>query len=95
MSLNYIKCLLTFDNDYNNNKTNYWVKNVAPTGIFVKADNMDNWTIGDSGIPTGWVVYTETEWRLRNAETQSDWNESNDNSIAYIRNKPTISQIAE
>ena len=61
-SLNYIKCLLTFDNDYNNN-TNYWVANVAPTGIFVKADDMNNWTIGDSGIPTGWVVYTETEWR--------------------------------
>ena len=36
-----------------------------------------------------------THGKYHRFANNSDWNESNDNSIAYIRNKPTISQIAE
>ena len=53
-SLNYIKCLAT-DISASNCTTN-WVLDVAPTGIFVKDPSMTSWTIGNNGIPTGWVT---------------------------------------
>lgn len=53
-SLNYIKCLAT---DISARYcTDNWVKNVAPTGTFVKAAGMSDWTIGVNGIPTGWEI---------------------------------------
>ena len=61
-SLNYIKCLAT---DISAQYCTYrWVVNVAATGTFVKNQSMNNWTTGDSGIPTNWTVqnypdYTE------------------------------------
>ena len=33
-----------------------WVRNVAATGTFYKAASMNSLTVGDSGIPTGWVT---------------------------------------
>ena len=33
-----------------------WTKTVAGDGIFVKSSNASSWTIGTSGIPTGWTV---------------------------------------
>lgn len=33
-----------------------WVRNVAATGTFYKAASMTSLTVGDSGIPTGWVT---------------------------------------
>ena len=61
-SLNYIKCLGT--NVDCSNHTVQWVYGVAASGTFVKADSMENeWTIGISGIPSGWTVYTESEWK--------------------------------
>ena len=66
-SLNYIKCLatsLTVTNDSAQElPTANWTTNVAATGIFVKADSMSDWTTGASGIPSGWTVYTESEWK--------------------------------
>ena len=54
-SLNYIKCLAV--NDINTNgSTYYWVAGVASTGTFVKDPNATSWTIGNNGIPTGWVI---------------------------------------
>ena len=53
-SLNYIKCLAT---DISATFcTDYWVLGVASTGTFVKAASMNDWTEGNSGIPTGWTV---------------------------------------
>ena len=53
-SLNYIKCLAT---DISASRcTGNWVNGVASTGTFVKNPNMNDWTEGASGIPTGWTV---------------------------------------
>ena len=53
-NLNYIKCLAT---DISATScTSNWVSEVAPTGTFVKYLNMNNWTTGVSGIPSGWIV---------------------------------------
>ena len=53
-SLNYIKCLATnISADY---CTNYWVGKVSNTGTFVKHPDMNNWTAGVDGIPSGWTV---------------------------------------
>lgn len=56
-SLSYIKCLAT---DISASScTTDWVKNVAATGKFEKNASMSGWTVGDNGIPTGWVVVDE------------------------------------
>lgn len=39
-----------------NSCTYFWVANVAATGTFEKAYNMEDWTTGNSGIPSGWSV---------------------------------------
>lgn len=52
--LNYIKMLAT---DISARDCLYnWVKNVSPTGTFVKHPNMTSLPTGDSGIPEGWTV---------------------------------------
>ncbi len=57
-SLNYIKCLAT---DISATNCTYnWVVNVAPTGTFVKELSMNDWTVGVSGIPSGWTVKNYT-----------------------------------
>lgn len=53
-ALTYIKCLAT-DISSTNCLTN-WVNGVASAGTFVKAYGMSSWTIGNNGIPTGWVT---------------------------------------
>ena len=60
-SLNYIKCLATDISATNCTYT--WVQNVAATGTFIKADFATSWTTGTDGIPSGWNVYTESEWK--------------------------------
>ena len=39
--------------------TSNWVSGVASSGTFVKANSMDDWEEGDSGIPSGWTVDTQ------------------------------------
>lgn len=53
-SLSYIKCLATTISA--TNCLDGWVGGVSNTGTFVKDANMNNWTIGGSGIPSGWEV---------------------------------------
>lgn len=53
-SLNYIKCLAT-SISYSI-ALEYWVQGVSPTGTFVKDANMNDWPIGEHGIPQGWTV---------------------------------------
>ena len=52
--INYIKCLATDISA--RNCTSNWVSGVASTGTFVKSPDMNDWTEGASGIPTGWTV---------------------------------------
>ena len=56
-SLNYIKMLST--NISGNMYSFEWVKDVAPTGTFVKHPDA-NIPTGDNGIPSGWTVETAT-----------------------------------
>lgn len=52
--LNYIKCLAT---DISATScTDDWVYGVSSTGVFVKHPDMNNWSTGTRGIPSGWVV---------------------------------------
>ena len=52
-SLNYILCLAVTKTA--SGCLTDWVKNVSPTGTFVKDENA-TWSTGVSGIPTGWIV---------------------------------------
>lgn len=54
-SLKYVKCLAT-DISSAYYCTSQWLIDVAPTGTFVKAASMTDWTTGNSGIPSGWTV---------------------------------------
>lgn len=54
-SLNYVKCMLT--SGMSNIGTS-WLKEVSPTGTFVKATGA-SWGTGDNGIPSGWTVLEE------------------------------------
>ena len=54
-SLSFIKCLATDISAAS--ATTSWVHGVASQGTFVKSASMTDWTIGDNGIPTGWVIY--------------------------------------
>jgi hypothetical protein len=59
-SLNYIKAL--FRTLSSTSYTKNWVSGVAATGTFVQADDA-TWNVtGNSGVPTGWTVYTESQW---------------------------------
>ena len=49
-SLNYIKCLAT-----STGNTTNWVRNVAGSGLFVKAPGT-NWSRGNGGIPYNWAA---------------------------------------
>jgi hypothetical protein len=56
-SLNYIKCLAA---DINAERcVDEWLSGVSITGTFVKAEFMNDWTRGPSGIPEGWTVVDE------------------------------------
>lgn len=58
-NLNYIKMLATDISA--NNCLNNWVDGVAADGVFIKND-LATWNAtGDSGVPTGWTVVTESE----------------------------------
>ncbi|MBQ6204694.1 MAG: leucine-rich repeat protein [Prevotella sp.] len=59
--LNYVKCLATdlsvnsSDKDWQRG-TNEWLYNVADKGTFIKAEGVNDWTIGTGGIPEGWTT---------------------------------------
>lgn len=53
-NLNHIKCLATDISA--SDCTELWVYGVSSTGTFVKASEMEGWTTGNDGIPTGWTI---------------------------------------
>ena len=54
-SLNYVKCLATTGMIDGLIGTQRWMRNVSPTGTFVKAAEAE-WPTGMNGIPSGWTV---------------------------------------
>lgn len=82
--LNYIKCMATNITD---GATSNWVNGVASAGTFVQSDSMDDWTVGNDGIPTNWAVQggynvryfsieaeapTTLSWDVANVEYSTD-----------------------
>ena len=61
-NLNYIKALFTTlpASEY----TDYWVRNVSPTGTFVKNPEATWEVYGVNGIPDGWKVVMDGEERV-------------------------------
>ena len=52
--LNHIKCLAT--DILATSCTSNWVYGVSSTGTFIKYPEMNNWSTGTNGIPSGWNV---------------------------------------
>ena len=52
-SLNYIKMLAI---QYRYDSLQEWTKNVASSGTFIKHPDATNPTMGDAGIPQGWII---------------------------------------
>jgi hypothetical protein len=53
-NLNKITCLAT--NISASYCTDSWVYRVSSSGTFIKNPNMNDWTTGNNGIPSGWTV---------------------------------------
>lgn len=47
----------------------HWVEGVASFGIFYKNPSMNDWSIGDDGIPAGWDVVDNDLFYLTNDDT--------------------------
>lgn len=62
-NLTYVKCLATDISA--SGSTNNFLGNVSPTGTFVKADGMEDWTRDYYGIPEGWTIVDESETGIR------------------------------
>ena len=58
INLNYVKCLAKDISAVECTKN--WLSNVAATGTFVKAEDMQFWTMGANGIPEGWTTENVT-----------------------------------
>lgn len=75
--LNYVKCLATSISA--NNCTFDWLKGVAASGTFIKAEGMNNWPSGASGIPKGWAVPVAVDmgnglkWATCNVGAENPW----------------------
>ena len=54
-SLSFITCMATDITAAS--ATTSWTQGLPQSGTFVKTSSMTSWTIGDNGIPVGWVVY--------------------------------------
>ena len=51
--LNFMTCYATSSAP---GATSYWLYDVAATGTFVKANEMESWSTGKDGIPSDWTV---------------------------------------
>ena len=87
VNLNYIKCLAT---DISADScTEMWYTGVQSQGTFITADNPPAWALDHNGIPSGWNVYTESQYEevrhyeLANVATTGDYND--------LINKPDLS----
>ncbi|MBQ9176203.1 MAG: hypothetical protein IJ139_04975 [Bacteroidaceae bacterium] len=67
--LSYVKCMATDISDID--CTGGWLTGVATEGIFIKAEGMNDWTVGPQGkwnevdgIPAGWAMSSETPLTL-------------------------------
>ena len=90
-----ITCLATRIDD---SATLGWVKDVAPVGVFTKATGMIGWTIGDNGIPRGWVIYNydDTPIPLTLEFSKSgtlSFDNAEVNNLKFSKNKEAIEPV--
>lgn len=95
-NLNYVKCLATDISAQGS--TGFWLNGVAATGTFVKADGMDDWTVGPQdewgsihGIPAGWTVKNASEEVASMTETPLTIEATEDATTVTIKNPLTLS----
>ena len=88
-SLNYINCWIQ---NPNTGHTNNWVQNVASTGTFVAKTN--TWTIGNSGIPTTWIIVYEYFTIDKNSITINEKMEEDSFTITVSNNQLTYTITA-
>lgn len=95
-NLNYVKCLATDISAQGS--TGFWLNGVAATGTFVKADGMDDWTVGPQdeggsihGIPAGWTVKNASEEVASMNETPLTIEATKDATTVTIKNPLTLS----
>jgi len=83
--LQYIECLAEdLGTSQSSLPTLSWSGSVSPTGVFVTADNAPAWTTGSNGIPTGWNVYTKSEYEVvRHYELASSVSHTYVRDVAY------------
>jgi hypothetical protein len=84
-SLNHIKMLAT---DISAGGLNQWVYNVANNGTFIKHPNMNSLPIGSSGIPNGWNIGIEIDYKKF-----SIINNSNNDEIIFNYNNGIYSLV--
>lgn len=88
-SLNYIKCLAT-----STGNTTNWVRNVAGSGLFVKAPGT-NWSMGkgNNGIPTNWVVIDDGDSGLTVTGEKVIYGQNN--TFAVISTAPWTATVSD
>ena len=88
-NLNCITMLAT--NTSASNCLRNWVNGVAANGTFVKSATMTYLPNGTSGIPTGWNVYTEEEYKLARQYQLSN-KENTSNKVISLSSSSTDEQ---
>ena len=81
-SLTYI---INTNADYAYNRYVNWVRDVAPSGVFVKNASVD-WPRGNNGVPNGWIVVNDGDIR-----GDMMWYKTNDGNIM----SPNASKFAD
>ena len=83
--LKYIKCLATDISAYG--ATNIWTSDVSSSGTFITAENKPAYESGTSGIPSGWNVYTESQYEeVRHYELANKVSSSTENMKIEVVN---------
>ena len=88
-NLTYVKCLATDISA--SNCTNNMLGNVSPTGTFVKADGMEDWTRDYNGVPEGWTIINDSEELTAIGTTLMSNNQCTRNDAYDLRGRRVLS----
>ena len=90
-NLTYVKCLAT---DISATScTNNFLGNVSPTGTFVKADGMDDWTRDYNGVPEGWTIINASEETTAIGEIENGKTNLYNNNVYDLQGRRMLSHL--
>lgn len=90
-NLTYVKCLAT---DISASScTNNFLGNVSPTGTFVKADGMDDWTRDYNGVPEGWTIINASEETTAIGEIENGKTNLYNNNVYDLQGRRMLSHL--